>query len=174
MFASNAPRTRLSLRHALAGLQAGVLGALIMIGCLMLGAILDRRSIWVAPNLFSTVFFGSEVYRNQYLNTSLAGVALLIAVYGGLGALWGLLWQENQRPGLMAFGAICGLAVYFVFFRLILKHASPVITLYAPDRQLEIGHILWGMSLGKSPALARRIAGRTSRPAVPEAQEVII
>jgi hypothetical protein len=145
-----------------------------MLGCLMLGSVMNRRSVWVTPNLFATVFFGSGVYRNEYLKTSLAGAALLIVIYGALGMLWGLVWRDREQPGLMLFGAITGLAVYFVFFHAIWRHASPVISLYSPDRQLELGHILWGMALGKSPALSRRIAAQTAASPAPESYEVII
>jgi hypothetical protein len=173
MFASQAPGPRLSLRHALAGLQSGVFGGIALLGCVMLGSILNGRSIWVVPNLFATVFLGSRVYRNEYLITSWAGIALLVAIYGLLGVVWGMIWRENRKPGLALFGAIAGLAVYFLFFDLIWPALAPMVTLYAPDRQLQIGHILWGVSLAKSPTFARRIADQTAAPVVVEVDEVI-
>jgi hypothetical protein len=173
MFASHAPGSRLSLRHALAGLQAGVLGVVLMLACLMLGSVLNGRSIWVVPNLFTTLIFGSSVYRNEYLNTSWAGVAILIAIYGILGTIWGMIWREQRRPGLTAIGAITGLVVYYLFFHFIWFHVAPVITLYAPDRQFELGHLLWGMALGKSPGFARKIADQMAESVVVEVDEVI-
>lgn len=173
MFASHAPRPPLRLRHALAGLQAGILGAALMLACLMLGSALNGRSVWVVPNLFTTMFLGSGVYRNEYLNTSWAGVAILFAIYGVLGTIWGMIWREPRRLGLMPLGAIVGLAVYYVFFHSIWSHLAPVITLYAPDRQFELGHILWGAALAKSPEFARRIADQTAEPVVVEVDEVI-
>src|SRR5438046_1685631 len=56
MFAANEGRSHVGLRHALAGLQAGMLGALVMLACLMAGSLLGRRSVWVVPNLFATTF----------------------------------------------------------------------------------------------------------------------
>ena len=173
MFASNVPGPPLSLRHALAGLQAGVFGALAMLACVMFGSILNGRSIWVVPNLFATVFLGGNVYRNEYLSTAWAGIGLLVGIYGILGVVWGMIWRENRKPGLTIFGAIAGLAVYFVLFDLIGRRFAPTVTLYAPDRQLQLGHILWGMSLGKSPVFARRIADQTAQPVVVEVDEVI-
>jgi hypothetical protein len=177
MFASPAPAPRPSLRHALAGLEAGILGAILMLAVVMLGASLNGRSIWVFPNLLATIFQGSGVYRNEYLNVSWAGVAVVLAIYGGLGAIWGLVWREQRKPGLMAFGAIVGLAVYYLFFRLIWPHWAPVISLYAPDRQLELGHILWGVALARSPKFARQIAeqtaNQTAEPVVGEVDEVM-
>jgi ascorbate-specific PTS system EIIC-type component UlaA len=164
--------SRLSLRHVLAGLQAGMLGALLMLAVVMLGSSLNGRSIWVFPNLMATFFRGSGVYRNEYMPTSWAGMAILMAIYGFLGAVWGVICRENSKPGLMAFGAIVGLVVYYAFFRVFWPVWSPIIALYAPDRQLELGHILWGVALSRSPRFARQIADQTADSFVPEAEVI--
>jgi len=146
------------LRHALAGLQAGVLGALLILACLVVGSLWDGHSIWLVPNLFATTFFGSGVYRNQLLRTSWTGVALIVAVYGVLGALWGCIWREERTRWLGLYGAIAGAGVYFLFFSVLWRHVNPLVTLYAPELQLQLGHILWGIVLARSPLYARRIA----------------
>jgi hypothetical protein len=152
--------TGLRLRHAMAGLQAGVLGALVMLACLMVGSLMNRRSIWVAPNLFATSFYGAGVYYNHYAGTAWSGVALLIVMYGGLGALWGCAWREEQKPWLAVYGAIFGMVVYFFLFDFVWKQVNGIVILYAPSVQLQVGHALWGMILSNSPKYARRIAGR--------------
>jgi hypothetical protein len=150
------------LRHALAGLQAGVLGALVLVACLMTGSLWNGRSIWVVPNLFATTFFGSDVYRNQLLRTSWTGIALIVAVYGLLGVLWGCIWRDQRKKWLGFYGAVAGLCVYFFLYDFLLLHVKPLISLYAPDRQLQLGHLLWGVVLARSPLFARRIADSTS------------
>jgi hypothetical protein len=137
-----------------------------MLACLMIGSLLGRRSIWVVPNLLATTFFGSDVYRNQLLRTSWAGVALFVAIYGVLGILWGCFWRDDRKPWLGLYGAILGLTVYFLFYDFIWKHANPLVTLYAPSRQLELGHVLWGIVLARSPKYARRIADSMVEPAL--------
>ena len=159
---------RPGLRHALAGLHAGVLGATVMLACVMLGSLWYGRSIWLVPNLFATTFFGSGVYRNQLLRTSWAGIALIVAIYGALGTIWGCIWRDERRPWMAVYGAIAGLAIYFLFNDFLWRHLNPLITLYAPDRQLQIGHVLWGMVLARSPVYARRISDST---VVPVAQQ---
>ncbi len=144
----------------MAGLQAGVLGALVMLGCLMVGSLLNRRSIWVAPNLFATTFYGAGVYYNQYARTAWAGVALLIVLYGGMGALWGCAWREERKAVAGGLRAIFGMVVYLVLFDFIWKQVNGLVVLYAPTAQLEFGHALWGMILAKSPAYSRRITER--------------
>lgn len=129
-----------------------------MLACLMTGSVLDRRSIWVVPNLFASTFYGSDVYLDRYLHTTWSGLALFMAIYGLLGTLWGCLWRDESRQWLTFYGGIFGLAVYYAFFHFIWKRVNPLMTLYAPDQQLELGHIIWGMVLARSPRYARHIA----------------
>ena len=142
----------------LAGVQAGVLGALAMLACVMIGAAWNHRSVWSVPNLLATTFFGSDAYRNQLVRTSWSGVALIVVIYGCLGMVWGLIFRDNRKHALTVYGAITGLLVYFVFYDFLWKHANPLITLYAPSRQLEVAHLVWGLVLAKSPKYSRRIA----------------
>lgn len=159
--------SRPALRHALAGIHAGVLGALAMLACVMIGSAWDHRSIWSVPNLFATTFFGGDVYLNQLVRTSWCGLALIIAIYGFLGMIWGLIWGklcgDKRRRALPLYGAIAGLLVYLFFNDLFWKYANPLFTVYAPDRQLELGHLLWGLLLARSPKYSRRIAESMSQ-----------
>ncbi|MEP6715285.1 MAG: hypothetical protein ABJC09_06905 [Terriglobia bacterium] len=156
--AGNSMKTRLAPRHALAGLQAGIFGALLMLAWLMLTSKWKSGSAWLMPNLFATTFYGSGVYRNQLLRASWSGVALMLSIYGGAGILWGVLWRDEKRPLMVFYGAATGLLVYYVFFHVIWKALNPLLTLYSPDRQLEFAHVLWGLALTRSPLYSRRIA----------------
>ncbi len=160
MFAAEAGqnRTHAGLRNALAGIHAGVLGALAMLACLMIGSVWDHRSIWSVPNLFATTFFGGDAYRNQLVRTSWSGLALVVALYGFLGMIWGAICGDDRKRAIALYGAIAGLLVYVLFYDFLWKHANPLVTLYAPDRQLEVGHLLWGLVLARSPKYSRRIA----------------
>lgn len=146
------------MRHALAGVHAGVLGSLAMLGWVMIGSAWDHRSIWSVPNLLATTFFGSDAYRNQFARTSWSGVALIIAIYGLLGLVWGAIFRDDRKPAIVLYGAIAGLLVYFVFYDFFWGHANPLVTLYAPNRQLQFGHVVWGLVLARSPKYSRRIA----------------
>jgi hypothetical protein len=167
---------RILLRHALAGLQAGVLGALVLVACLMIGSLWNGRSVWVVPNLFATTFFGSDVYRNQLLRTSWTGIALTVVAYGALGAFWGCIWRDQRKPWLGLYGAVAGLCAYFLLYGAVWRHVNPLLTLYAPDRQLQLGHVLWGIVLARSPLYSRRIADsvRNQTPPPPGVQDVAV
>jgi len=157
MNAADAQRTRMKPRHLLAGLEAGVLGAVYMMVWLMAGSRLSRRSIWDIPNLFATAFYGPNAYQTQYLRSSWSGVALLLIVCGMGGMLWGLCWRDERQPFLAFFGAVTGLAVYFVLFDLVWTRTNPLIPLYAPVRLVQIGFMIWGIALARSPKYSRQI-----------------
>ncbi len=162
----NADR-HLHLRHALAGLQASVVGVLAMFAGLALASLFHGRSMWVVPNLFATTFFGSEAYRNRLASTSWAGIALTLAIYGVLGVLWGCIWRDRRVRWLVLYGALSGIAVYFAFYDFVWRHLNPLVTLYAPDRQIQFGHIIWGMVLARSPIYAQRIERAGIEPVEP-------
>ena len=161
MFPANESGSRPGVRHALAGIHAGVVGALAMFACLALGSLWNHRSVWLVPNLFSTTFFGGDAYRNQLVRTSWAGLALMLAVYGVLGMGWGLIVKDRRISWLALYGVITGLAVYFVFYDFLWKHINPLVTLYAPDQQLQLGHALWGLALSRSPGYSRGSRNRS-------------
>jgi hypothetical protein len=154
------------LTHAVAGLQAGVVGVIWMFGCFVVGAVWNGRNIWSVPNLFSTVFYGDFAWQDEFLRTTWAGCALIVVIYGLLGAAWGCLWKENRRALMSFYGALTGLAIYFFFFNFAWVHADPLLPLYGPLRQLQVAHILWGAALARSPGYSRRIAAAIT-PAVP-------
>ncbi|HVV44871.1 MAG TPA: hypothetical protein VHC72_06685 [Bryobacteraceae bacterium] len=146
------------LVFAFAGLQAGIVGVLWMFLCFFAGAIWTGSGIWSVPNLFSTLFHGEYAYQNEFFRSTWAGIAFIIVIYGGIGALWGLIWR-GRRPPLFSFaGAIMGMVIYYLFWGFIWPHADPMIADYAPLREVQLGHILWGLALAKSPAFAGRIA----------------
>lgn len=146
---------------ALAGLEAGILGVIWMFVCFFIAALWGGSGLWSIPNLFSTIFYGDYVYQDAFFHTTWAGLALIVVIYTVLGIVWGLVWGERRRSLLAFSGALTGLLVYFLFFDFIWVHLGPAIVLYAPTRQLQVAHILWGAVLAKSPAFAARISAAT-------------
>ena len=165
--APSAPQSRPGvLACVFAGLEAGIMGVIWMFGCFFVASYWDSSGLWSVPNLFATVFYGDYAYEGDFRRSTWAGIALIVVIYGLIGLLWGCFWRENRKPLMTFYGAIVGLAVYFLFFSLIWPHLNPLLPLYAPVRQLEVAHILWGMALAKSPAYARRIATALMPPPV--------
>jgi hypothetical protein len=83
----------------------------------------------------------------------------MVFICGLGGALWGRIAGDGSRRFLSLWGALAGLLVYYLFFGLVWPHANPLIPLYAPELQTQVGFVLWGLALGRSPVYARRIAG---------------
>ena len=159
MNAASESKSHPRLQHALAGLQAGVAGSLIMLVWLMIGSRWERHSAWLVPNLLSTTFYGSDAYTGRFTHTSWVGLALIVAIYGILGAVWGLVWPAERKAWRRIAGVLFGMLAYFLLFDFVWKHVNPLVTLYAPNRQLQAGHILWGLTLARTPLYSRRIAG---------------
>ncbi len=162
MNAASESKSHPRLQHALAGLQAGVAGAAIMLVWLMICSSWQRHSAWLVPNLLSTTFYGSNAYTGRFTHTSWVGLALIIAIYGTLGAVWGILWPAERKAWRRIAGMLFGLLAYFLLFDFVWKHVNPLVTLYAPVRQLQAGHILWGLTLARSRVYSRRIAESAS------------
>ena len=168
--------------HALAGLQAGIVGVIWMFACFLVAAFWGGSGIWSVPNLFSKLFYGDEVLQGEFFRSTWAGIALIVFVYGLIGVLWGCFWKERRKALLSFYGALAGLATYYLFFDFVWVHADPLIPLYAPIRQLQVAHILWGAALAKSPVYSARIAaairpvassGKTDQPSDQEPVEIV-
>jgi hypothetical protein len=159
MNAASESKSHPRLQHALAGLQAGVAGAVIMLVWLMTGSFWERHSAWLVPNLLSTTFYGSNAYTGRFTHSSWVGLSLIVAIYGFLGVVWGIVWPAERKAGRRIAGMLFGLVMYFILFDFVWEHVNPLVTLYAPTRQLQAGHILWGLTLARTPIYSRRIAG---------------
>jgi hypothetical protein len=165
MNAASESKSHPRLQHALAGLQAGVAGSVIMLVWLTVGSFWVRRSAWLVPNLLSTTFYGSDAYTGRFTHASWVGLALIVAIYGILGMVWGLVWPAERRAWRRIAGMLFGLLAYFLLFDFVWKHVNPLVTLYAPTRELQAGHLLWGLTLARTPVFSRRIAaGSASDP----------
>jgi hypothetical protein len=152
------------LRSALGGLEAGVLGSLGMLATFVVAAIADRRSWWLVPNLVATAFHGPDAYTASLTRSTLTGIGFFVVLYGLLGVAWGLLWGDRPVKRLWLGGAVTGYLVYLLFRAMLWKIIAPLVSIYAPELQFKIAHVVWGIALGQSP----RYAGSIARIAVPE------
>jgi len=153
------PRARYG--YPLAGLQAGVFGALMMLAWLMLSAQSSGNSPWLPANLFAILFHGPKAYRDFYHPDAWSGVAFIVFAYGLAGAGWGVLlahFGHSDRPlVLILYGVLTGLLVHTLIFGILMKTWAPLIVMYAPDMAMRFGHVLWGLTLAKTPRYARQI-----------------
>jgi len=155
---------------SLAGIQAGVMGALTLLGYLALNSAWHRRSVWTVPNLLASTFYGESAYQQAFSARTSAGVALAVLVYGLLGALFGLAIRDHgSRLRTLLFGLIYAAAWFFLSFDWLWKHVNPMVPLYSPERAMLVGHLLYGGVLGGSfLGFLRRLTGGET-PGEPQA-----
>ena len=157
MTSANEDASGWSLRHLLAGIEAGVTGTVAMLLLSMAGSAVSRRTIWTLPNLLATTFYGDGAYRFGFQHSTWAGLALLFVVYALLGGVWGLAIRDDSRARMLFLGAAFGVAVYYLLFQYLWKSVNPLVPLYAQDGNLRAGHLLWGLCLARAPRYARYI-----------------
>ncbi|HUJ21869.1 MAG TPA: hypothetical protein VLX58_10125 [Bryobacteraceae bacterium] len=156
----------------LAGIQAGIVGALILLAYLAVDSVWHRRSIWTVPNLLASTFYGETAFRPGFGARTSAGVALALFIYGVLGALFGLVIRDHgSRFRVMLLGLIFGAAWFFLSFDVLWPSVNRLVSIYSPDRAMLVGHVLYGGVLGRRfPAYLKSVR-EIDRPAA-ESPEV--
>lgn len=136
----------------LAGLEAGVLGGVLMLVVLAVHSALRTGSPWTSANLLASTFYGDAAFVPAFRATTFAGVALHLAIAGVLGMLFGFVIRESGN-GLRVFliGVIFGLGWYYIAYRVLWRPVNPLVPLYTAERPTLVGHLMLGMVLGRFP-----------------------
>ncbi|MGO4882031.1 MAG: hypothetical protein ACLP59_14555 [Bryobacteraceae bacterium] len=151
----------------LAGLEAGILAALTLLGWLALASSWYRHSIWTAANIMATNFYGEAALSPDFTFRTVAGIALYVVLYGAIGALFGLtLASRNVSLRIVLIGALVGLGWYYLSFNILWRNIDPLITMYTHRGPMVAGHALYGGLLGRFP---RYLPARPPAAAVPHA-----
>lgn len=148
--------------YASAGLQAGISGALGLLFWIAIASRFLGRSVWWAFNLLASAFYGESSLRYGFGRYTLAGAALVLFVYGVLGIFFGLFWRERSG-GVTILVATLALSMlsFYILLKWAWREASPEGALYAPDRQIFLGHILFGFLLARYPRFRDRVRDST-------------
>jgi hypothetical protein len=155
---------------ALAGIQAGVGGALFLLGYVAVDSAWHRRSIWLVPNLLASTFYGESAYQPRFGVHTSAGLALFLVLYGLLGGLFGLVVRDQgSRLRVIVLGVIFGTGWFFLSFDVLWKLVNPMVRMYSPDRAMLVGHVFYGGLLGRRfPAYLRSMREAEAPPEAPE------
>jgi hypothetical protein len=144
----------------LAGLEAGILAALVLLVWLALASAWYRRSIWTAANIMATTFYGEAALGRDFTSRTLAGLALYLVLYGIIGALFGLTLASRGASLRTTFiGVLVGLGWYYLSFAILWQNINPLIPLYTHRGPMMVGHALYGGLLGRFPLYLNRGAG---------------
>jgi hypothetical protein len=159
------------LSATLAGLQAGMVGALWMLAWLGVSAAWKGQGFWNSENLFATLFYGSDAVRSDFSWKSIAGLALYLLLYSLLGGIFAFVLRGAARSGrLVLMGIIFALGWFYLSFHLIWKSVMPLAYLLSSERPTMIGHLIYGVCIGRFPAHdpAQRPAVAPAAPETPE------
>jgi len=134
-----------------AGLEAGILAVLALLGWLALASAWYRHSIWTAANIMATTFYGEVALRPDFNFRTVAGIALYVVLYGAIGALFGLAVTSRRSLRITLIGMLVGLGWYYLSFNLLWRNFDPLIILYTHPAPMVAGHVLYGGLLGRFP-----------------------
>src|SRR5258708_5524294 len=140
--------------RGLAGLQAGTVGVLVLLGYLMADAAWRRQSVWRVPNLLASALNDDARMRTAFSFRTVSGLALAIVVYGTLGALVAMLTPERLSRGYVLLIGLLAASAWYAFSAVFLWGQ----TQGSSGRALWVAHLLYG------GILSLRLPGRLGRP----------
>ena len=158
-------RWQRALGAFLAGLEAGMMGAIYLLAWLGVSAVWKRSGFWTAANLMATVFYGPDAIRSGFSGSTVSGVALYLLLYSLLGALFAVALQTRMpRLRLTLVSILFAISWYYLSFRVLWRNAAPLVATLHYAKATLWGHIIFGAALSRYPAF---LAG----PPVPDAAE---
>jgi hypothetical protein len=114
------------------------------------------------------MFYGSAAVRSDFSSKTLPGLALYLLLYSLLGCIFALALRGRASGGwLLLAGIIVAMGWFYLSFHLIWKSMMPLAYLLSSDRPMTVGHLIFGVCIGRFPAhyLGRRAAERILPPA---------
>jgi hypothetical protein len=137
---------------ALAGIEAGVLGGAAMCAWFGLNALVRGAPVWVIPNLASSVLYGRTVLRASFGMPTLAGLAVILALAGAIGLLFGIVVGGNgNRVRILLLGILAGLVWYYFSQALFWGRLGILAGLHVSPAVSLAGHLAYGLVLGLYP-----------------------
>jgi hypothetical protein len=133
----------------LAGLEAGILGGLLMALWLALIAPVLGRPWWFVLNLFASYTYDIRAIRDGAGMATLTGVAIQVLAGGVLGILMGMLGSGNRIAGLAI-----AMTAYMVCYAYVWKRYTPFLLYYVPQPLFVVGFFLYGSMLSFSSRIA--------------------
>jgi hypothetical protein len=141
----------------LAGLQAGLVGVLLMLAWLGVSAAWQQRSFWTAENLMASAFYGTRSIHSGFASRTLPGLALYVVLYSLLGALLALAVRDRAtRMRTILLAIFFAMVWYYASFHWMWERVMPLVALLHAERPTAIGHVIYGLWLGRFPEYLKR------------------
>jgi hypothetical protein len=133
-----------------------MLGALAMLAWLGIASASERRGFWGFANLFASAFRRYAYAPRGFEFATLSGTALWLLLYSLLGAGFAVLVRGRMQPVRGALTAIVfSMAWFYISFHWLWRHALPMVYLFYPERPVALGHVLYGICLGRQRSYLR-------------------
>jgi hypothetical protein len=148
-----------ALDSLLAGLQAGMVGVLLMLIWLGVSAAWQQRSFWTAENLMASAFYGPRSIHSGFATRTLPGLALYLILYSVLGALLALAVRDRAtRMRTILLAIVFAMIWYYASFHWMWERVMPLVALLHAERPTAVGHLIYGLWLGRFPEYLKRAA----------------
>jgi len=161
------------LTRFLAGLQAGMMAVIVMLGWLGVSAMWQRHTFWTAPNQMATVFRGGSAIVPGFGPYTASGLALYLLLYSLLGGIFALVVPRRLTSfGTMLSGVLLGVGWYYLWFRALGQSLMPLVWLLHSERPMTFGHVLYGVMLARYPVYLRPAPAPQPLPASEPVAEI--
>lgn len=155
--------------RALAGLEVGIVGGLLMLAWFMADAWLHREFLWKLPHLFASLLYGDDVFHARFGMITLAGISMLLVSSGSVGLAFGCL---IRRPSPMLRFTVVALIVsmswYWFTMAVVWRQWLPLFPAYVLPYTMVVAHILYGIALAQYSRVVRLLARALHTPSVLE------
>lgn len=136
----------------LAGLQAGMMAVLLMLGWLGVSAVWQQHTFWTVANQMATVLHGGSAVIAGFGPYTASGIALYLVAYSLLGAVFAMAAPHGLTPfGKMLAGVLLSIAWYWLWFQALGQKLMPLVWLLHSERPMVFGHVLYGVMLARYP-----------------------
>lgn len=142
----------------LAGLESGILGAVVMIGWFALDAVLERQYWWAMLNLWGAGVYHNRVFSMGFGMATLAGVSTHFFLHGVGGAIWSLAAARMSNYWLHLAGSLVAAAVWYsVLMYGFWPAVAPVVSRISPIPATLLAYLLFGAALSRNARRARQL-----------------
>jgi hypothetical protein len=144
--------------RALAGIETGVLGGLVMFGVLAAGSLVDFRTPWVLPNLLGSALNGHPALDASFGWVTVSGLGLHVLIAGLIGIVFGIVaGASRRRLRVTLLGILVGLCWHFFSQAWFASKLGVLVTVYSPSRPFFLAHLAYGIVLGWFPGRLRAL-----------------
>jgi len=155
--------------RVLAGLESGIIGGCGMLLSFAFDAWVHREYIWKVPHVFASAFYGDRIFRASFGVVTLAGLALLLALAGTVGILFGCLVRRPLPPmRLITMALVTSFAWYWVSQLILWRAWIPLAQSYLAPSTMLAAHVVYGLCLARYSQRLRALDRAFSPSAVLE------